>query len=95
MNIRLAFALVLCSMASAAVSTCAQQPDAAVAAFAPLCIPSNVVKRLRIWWTRWRLQAAEEDLDEHQACSEVGPFYLCNLLQHRTELEWRLQALSK
>lgn len=45
-------------------------------------------------WALWRLEAAEDDLREHQKRCEVGPLYLCNLMQHRTELEWRIAELS-
>lgn len=52
------------------------------------------MKWIRRAWLRWKLDVADEELVEHQSRFDVGPVYLCNLMQHRNDLEWKLAALS-
>lgn len=52
------------------------------------------VKWLKRAWLRWQLNVADEELTEYQSRFDIGEAYLCNLMQHRTDLEWKLAALS-
>lgn len=52
------------------------------------------MKWLKRAWLRWQLNVADEELTEYQSRFDIGEAYLCNLMQHRNDLEWKLAALG-
>lgn len=52
------------------------------------------MRLIRRWWALWRLDAAREELRDMQARSDVGPRYLCHVMQHINHLERHVKALS-
>lgn len=49
---------------------------------------------IRLAWAHWRRNAARDELLQMQARSDVGPIYLCGLIAHINELEWRIASLT-
>ena len=52
------------------------------------------MRLIRRWWAKWRLSVAREELLDMQTRSDVGPRYLCHVMQHIKHLERQVQALS-
>lgn len=52
------------------------------------------MRYLKLWWARWRRNAALEELVMMQRRSDVGPVYLCGLIAHVADLEFEIEAMS-